>query len=162
MWHRLLEREAVERQYLEDQALLDRRRLDLESAVGATVPKTLEGPDAPTESERIAHEVTHLPPAPWSEIFVFGRGIEASHVRLTPSERDERPIIAMDFAVRNARAEDGGVDDDLGTFVAIVHSSTGSMRAISAESNRSNRLCWKLSDRLREELVCRKVPTTLR
>ena len=107
MWHRLLEWEAVERQYLEGQALLDRLRLDLESAVGATVPKTLEGPDAPTESERIAHEVTHLPPAPWWETCILGRGINAPHVRPTPLERDERPIIAMDFAVRNARAEDG-------------------------------------------------------
>ena len=40
----------------------------------------------------------------------------------------------MDFAVRKARAEDGEVDDDLGTFLAIVDSSTGCMRAISAET----------------------------
>ena len=49
-------------------------------------------------------------------------------------ERDERPIIAMDFAVRKARANDGGVDDDLVTFLAIVDSSTGRMRAIASET----------------------------
>ena len=36
------------------------------------------------------------------------------------------------------------------------------MRVMSAESKGSNRLSCKLSDRLLEEPVCRKVPTTLR
>ena len=45
-------------------------------------------------------------------------GTEAPHVRLTPSACAERPIFAMDFAMRKAR--DGGADDDLGTFLAIV------------------------------------------
>ena len=40
----------------------------------------------------------------------------------------------MDFAVRKARAEDGGVDDDLGTFLAIVVSSTSCMHAVLAET----------------------------
>ena len=40
----------------------------------------------------------------------------------------------MDFAVRKAQAEDGGVDDDLVTFLAIVDLSTGCMRAISPET----------------------------
>ena len=94
----------------------------------------LKGPDAPTESERTAHEITHLPPASWCETCKFGRGIEAVHVRFTPLERDERPIIAVDFAVRKARADDGGADDDLETFLAIVDSSTGCMRAIASET----------------------------
>ena len=41
----------------------------------------------------------------------------------------------MNFVVRKARAEDGGVDDDRSTFLAIVGSSTGCMRAISAETH---------------------------
>ena len=122
IWRRLLEREAIERRHLEDQTLLDRRR-DLENAIDPTVPRTLKGPDAPTESERTAHEITHLPPASWCETCVLGRGIETPHVRhttpVTTSERDERPIIAIDFALSKARAEDGGVDDDLGTFLAM-------------------------------------------
>ena len=39
----------------------------------------------PTESEHSAREITHLPPAPWCETCVLGRGIETTHVRLTPS-----------------------------------------------------------------------------
>ena len=42
------EREVTERRHLQEEALLDRRRRDLESAIDATVPKTMMGPDAPT------------------------------------------------------------------------------------------------------------------
>ena len=64
MRRRVLERAAIERRHLEEAALLDGRRRDLESAIDPTVPKTMKGPDAPTESERIARELTHLPLAP--------------------------------------------------------------------------------------------------
>ena len=49
-------------------------------------------------------------------------------------ERDERPIIAVDFAVRQARANDGKADDDLETFLATVYSSAGCMHAIASET----------------------------
>ena len=62
VWRRALEREAVERRHMDEEALRDRRRRDVESAIDPTVPKTLKRPDAPTESERSAHEITHLPP----------------------------------------------------------------------------------------------------
>ena len=60
-------------------------------------------------------------------IFHQHRGVKLAWKHFTsgtPLARDERPIIAMDF----------GVDDGLGTFLALVDSSTGCMRAISAES----------------------------
>ena len=40
----------------------------------------------------------------------------------------------MEFAVRQARAKHGGVDDNSGTFLATVDSSTSCMRATLAES----------------------------
>ena len=46
IWRRVLEREAIERRHLEEGALLDRRRRDLESAIDPTVPKTMQGPDS--------------------------------------------------------------------------------------------------------------------
>ena len=82
MWRRLLEREAIERRYLDDQALPDRRR-DLENAIDPTVPRTLKGRDARTESERTAHEIANLPPTPWNETCVLKRFIETPHVRHT-------------------------------------------------------------------------------
>ena len=86
MSRRVLESEVVERRHLDEEALLDRRRRDLESAIDPTVPKPLKGLDAATESERPAHEITHLPPAPWCVTCISGRGIEAPHVSLTPLE----------------------------------------------------------------------------
>ena len=88
-----------------------------DATVDPTVPKTMKGTDAPTESERTADDVTHLPPGSWCE---------------TCLERGERPIIAVDLAVREARADDGGADDDLGRFLAIVDSSTGCVRATAS------------------------------
>ena len=81
MWRRVLEREVIQRRHWEEEVLRDRRRRDLESASGPSVPN-----------------------------------------------------IAVDFAVRMARADDGGADDDLGTFLAIVDSRTGCVRAIASET----------------------------
>ena len=69
-----------------------------------------------------------MKPAHW------GRGVEAPHVRLTSLERDERPVKAMDFAARKAQADDGRADDDLGTFLAIVDSSTSCLRTMASET----------------------------
>ena len=44
MWRRVLEREVIERRHLDEEALLDSRRLDLESTIDPSVPKTLKGP----------------------------------------------------------------------------------------------------------------------
>ena len=55
MSRRVLEREVVERWHLEEEALLDRRRRDLEGTIDPTMPKTLKGLDVPTESECTAH-----------------------------------------------------------------------------------------------------------
>ena len=149
LWRLVLERETIERRHFDEEALLDRRRRDMQSAIDPTVPKTMKGPDAPTESERRAHEIAPHPPAPWCETCVLRRGVEAPHVRLTPLERDGRPIIATDFCVRKARADDGGADDDLGTCLAIVDSSTGCMRAVASETKGATDHLCKLSGSLR-------------
>ena len=88
----------------EEEALLDRRRRDLESAIDPTVPKTMKGPDAPTESERTAHEITHLP----ASTVVRDLHSGTWHRKHLPSDslrwNDTRgPSIAIDFAVRKAR-----------------------------------------------------------
>ena len=40
----------------------------------------------------------------------------------------------MNFAMIKARPDDGGADDDLGTFLAVVDLSSGCMRAIASET----------------------------
>ena len=70
MWRRVLEREAIERRHLDEEALMDRRRRDLESD--------------PTHQQNLNAQLTksRIPqPAPWCETCTLGRGIEAPHGR---------------------------------------------------------------------------------
>ena len=69
------------------------------------------------------------------------------------------PTIAMDLAMRKARADDRGADDDLGLLLAIGRLEH---RTMASETKRSRRLLCNLSGRLREQLVCRKVQAALR
>ena len=128
----------------------------MEGATDPAVPKTMKGPAAPTESERTAYEMTHLPPAAWCETCISARGIESPHVRLSPLERDEKLVIAMDFAARKARADDGEAEDDLGDITGNRRFEHWMQASDSVRDIRSHRLPCRLSGRLREELVCRK------
>ena len=54
--------DLIGRRHADEEVMLDRRqRRDLESAIDPTVPKSLKGPDAPTESERTADEISSHP-----------------------------------------------------------------------------------------------------
>ena len=66
----------------------------------------------------------------------------------------------MGFAARKARADDGRADDDLGTLLAIVDSSTGCRRVTSDKSTHG--LLCKLGGRFRGKLVWSRVQTALR
>ena len=147
----------IERRHSEEEeALLDRRR-HLESAMDPTVPKTMKGPDAPTDFERAAHEISHLPP-PWCDIGTWHRITS----RRTPLERDARPIVAVDFAVRKARGDDGGADDDLETSLAMVDSSTGCMQAIELETQGTAAYLASSVADLVKNRACPKVQTAMR
>ena len=150
------------RRHLDDEASLDRRRRDLGVRNRPNRTQDLEGTfrtdnlNAQLTTSHIFHQHRGV------KLAHLGRGIEAPHVRPTPLQGHERPITAMDFAVREARADDGGVDDDLGTFLGIVDSSTRCTRAKASETKRDHRLPCKLSGRLPEKLVCWEVQTPLR
>lgn len=66
----------------------------------------------------IARDVTHLPPLPCCEFCTLGRAIEPHHAN--EMENDTRPITLMDFVMTNAEAEDSKVDEELGTFWAVI------------------------------------------
>ena len=62
----------------------------------AAIP--ISNPREPTNTEKEVHGLTHLPPQPWCEQCVRGRGTENPHKRVT-FERAEStlPVIAFDF-----------------------------------------------------------------
>ena len=66
--------------------------------------------------------------------------------------------MAIDFEVRKARADDGGADNDLGTVLAIVDSSTGCMRAQRERQGATDFLASSVADSVKNLFV----ETTLR
>ena len=74
-------------------------RRELAVATEPVTPKILPGPIQPSEVERHLHIVNHLPPAPWCELCVMGRGKDDPHLRSDLREKGEQPpVIAFDYA----------------------------------------------------------------
>ena len=66
-----------------------------ESEVGQ--PKIIRGPGAPTEHERRAHRVSHLPCRSWCKTCVLGRGRELPHSTRDRGEELGAPLLGVDF-----------------------------------------------------------------
>ena len=68
------------------------------------VPKRVVVPETPTDKDREAHELTHLPTKPWCSVCVRAKGIDERHHRKPASERaeargvDHLPVIQFDYA----------------------------------------------------------------
>ena len=73
------------------------RRKELAVATEPVTPKILPGPVQPSQVERQYHMVNHLPPAPWCELCVMGRGKDDPHLRSGLREKGEQlSVIAFD------------------------------------------------------------------
>ena len=82
-----------------EEEYLETRRNELAVATEPVTPKILPGPVQPSEVERQHHMVNRLPPAPWCELCVMGRGKDDPHLRSDLREKGEQlPVIAFDFA----------------------------------------------------------------
>ena len=91
----------------------------------AAIP--ISDPREPTNTEIEVHELTHLPPKPWCEQCVRGRGTENPHKRVT-FERAEStfPVIAFDFCFIKASGIIPGVTADEGaTCLVLLDVDTG-------------------------------------
>ena len=80
-------------------------------ATEPVTPKILHDPVQPSEVERVHHMVNHLPPAPWCELCVTGRGKHAPHLRSDLREKGEQlRVIAIDlgFGENNGKCYDSG------------------------------------------------------
>lgn len=83
LWARLQEYEARGKasRDLEAQLQLREEELNRDPALGRQ-PVELPVPSPPSEVERLLHELTHLPYAPWCEACVRGRGRDLPHFGL--------------------------------------------------------------------------------
>jgi len=98
LWRRLVEDEAAAKRerYVQEelQRQLDTRREGQIVPTGIPLPQVKQ----PTQAERDAHMITHLPPQPWCEDCVMGRGTTAPHRRVEAEHKDQgRPLIEMDL-----------------------------------------------------------------
>ena len=61
-------------------------------------------PETPSDKDREAHELTHLPTKPWCSVCVRAKGIDERHLRKPAGERAEAqrvdylPVIQFDYA----------------------------------------------------------------
>ena len=80
-------------------------------------------PTGPSDAERRAHEIHHMPYRSWCEYCVRGRGKESPHLSRYEQADDGVPVVQMDYAFLH----DTGDKEAKVTFLTMVDNSSGSM-----------------------------------
>ena len=103
-------------------------------AVGeANVPWTRRLPCKPTQDERLAHSVSHLPLRAWCSHCVKGLARDWPH-RSNNGLPPDIPMVAMDFCFVNTESN----DDDVLTILAMKEKPFQSIGAISASKQKND------------------------
>ena len=77
------------------------------------VPRGVAVPETPSDKDREAHELTHLPTQPWCSVCVRAKGVDERHLREPAGERaeaervDHMPVIQFDYAYLSSVNEKG-------------------------------------------------------
>ena len=89
LWQRLLKAENKRAQReLEEKYLRDRRQ-EIEGSTAPVPPRTMPGPQPPSEEARAEHELTQLPPQPWCVFCRMGRAHDEPHRSATAEQRNQ-------------------------------------------------------------------------
>ena len=111
------------------------------------VPRGVAVPETPSDKDREAHELTHLPTQPWCSLCVRAKGIDERHLRRPAGERaeaqgvDHIPVIQVDYAYLSSVNEKGeqvrmrtilDTSTDYGTACVIDVKGGGDKYAISS------------------------------
>ena len=86
-------------------------------------------PRGPSDAERRAHEIHHMPYRSWCEYCVRGTGKESLHLSRGEQSDDGIPIVQMDYAF----SHDTKDNDAKVTFLTMVDHSSGSMVATAVQ-----------------------------
>ena len=76
-------------------------------------PRGVAVPETPSDKDREAHKLTHLPTQPWCSVCVRAKGIDERHLRRQAGERaeaqgvDHMPVIQFDYAYLSSVNEKG-------------------------------------------------------
>ena len=83
----------------------------------------------PTDAERRAHEIHHMPYRSWCEYCVRGRGKESPHLSRCEQAGDGTPVVQTD----NAFSHNTGHKDVKVTFLTMMDNSSGQMVATAVQ-----------------------------
>ena len=122
-----------QRAYIENLAEYHRQRtLNQEKALGHKPVETPSVPRMPSEMERAAHEVMHIPAEDACEDCVLGKALEAGH-RAVPTERKlEKAVVQIDYSFLKASGEEcDAVEDAFATTLSAYDESTGMALALA-------------------------------
>ena len=120
-FRRLCEYEQIAAKKKEEEEYLETRGKELAVATEPVTPKILPGPVQPSEVERQHPMVNHLPPSPWCELCVMGRGKDDPHLRGDLREKGEQlPLIAFDFAFVKTTCASGETEPKYATTLVAV------------------------------------------
>ena len=132
LYRRLCEYEQVAARKKKEEEYLENRRKELEVATQPVMPKILPGPAQPSEVERQRQKVNHLPPAPWCELCVMGRGKDDDpHLRSDLRKQGEQlPVIAFDFGFVKTTSAGGETGQTYATTLVAVDADSFFVKAI--------------------------------
>jgi hypothetical protein len=137
LWERLQEYESRFRAKQEIEARLQEREEELNRNPNlGRAPVELKTPQAPSEVERLMHELTHLPYQPWCEACVRGRGRDLPHLGLKLKGEGAlegarlRPTICMDWFEVASSTESGQKSAGITQALLIIDAETGFVAAV--------------------------------
>ena len=131
-WTRLEKRENELMRERESQAAIEAEREAGPEGRRREAAIPISDPREPTNTEKEVHELTHLPPQPWCEQCVRGRGTENPHKRVT-FERAEStlPVIAFDFCfIKTSEIVPGVTADEGATCLVLLDMDAGYVKAV--------------------------------
>ena len=116
-------------------------------------------PREPTITEREVHELTRLPPQPWCEQCVRGRGTENPHKRVTFELAESTLLaIAFDFCfIKTSGIVPGVTADEGATCLVLLDVDTGYMKAVPAAGKTVTGYLIEGGRRLVEQFYRRRV-----
>ena len=137
LWARLVKSEAQAKRDREvAEALAQRREEEMRGEVTPAPVRSPPQPGEPTEAERLAHYLTHLPPAKWCKFCMMGRAQQDPHRSVSWEARSvEFPLVQFDFCYFKS---DLSIQDEMAgawaTTLVGVDEQTGCLFAVTLDS----------------------------
>ena len=162
LWKRLQERTKLDNEARAIADVLAQRESDLTNpSLPPALPLVMPGVSAPTDEERIRHELTHLPFAPWCEECQRAKGRDMPHHGiLHRGETRGIPLIVMDYCDAGTDSAGNPLQKAESTCLVVVDNDTGYPCAITTPTKDMSSMsyliavCVKFIEFMKHDRVC--------